>query len=59
MPIKGFVATDEKDSKLPAATKPSDIVISLHEIQKAEEQKLRKAANPIIKPLHILNVSQS
>lgn len=33
-----------------------DTVISLNEIQKAEEQKLRRAVNPVVKPLHILNI---
>lgn len=40
----------------PVQSSSEDIVISLNEIQKAEEQKQRKAVNPKIKPLHILNV---
>ncbi|KFM65426.1 Inhibitor of Bruton tyrosine kinase, partial [Stegodyphus mimosarum] len=33
-----------------------DIVISLSDIQKAEEQKLQRAANPKIKPLNLINI---
>lgn len=40
----------------PVQSSSEDIVISLNEIQKDEEQKQRKAVNPKIKPLHILNV---
>lgn len=40
----------------PVQSGSEDIIISLNEIQRDEEQKLRKAINPKIKPLHILNV---
>ncbi|KAG8179334.1 hypothetical protein JTE90_011598 [Oedothorax gibbosus] len=45
-----------EDPKLLAPANSPDIVISLHEIQMAEERKLRRAINPVIKPLHILNI---
>lgn len=54
-------SSSNKMSEKPSASTEhqnfQDTVISLNEIQKAEEQKLRRAVNPIIKPLHILNVS--
>lgn len=46
----------EAQSPTSAQNNSEDIVISLNEIQKSEEQKLRKAVNPKIKPLHILNI---
>ncbi|CAL1279292.1 unnamed protein product [Larinioides sclopetarius] len=60
-PLKSFPVTEEKKS-IPidilssSVESAKDIVISLHDIQLAEEQKLRRAANPKIKPLHILNI---
>ncbi|KAF8773228.1 Inhibitor of Bruton tyrosine kinase like protein [Argiope bruennichi] len=61
-PLRSFSVTEEKKPKpstdiLSSSVESSkDIVISLHDIQLAEEQKLRRAANPKIKPLHILNI---
>ncbi|GIY10667.1 inhibitor of Bruton tyrosine kinase [Caerostris extrusa] len=59
-PVKSFSTAEQKKSNLrdnsPVVENSQDIVISLHDIQLAEEQKLRRAAQPTIKPLHILNI---
>uniref|UniRef100_A0A2L2YAE7 Inhibitor of Bruton tyrosine kinase n=1 Tax=Parasteatoda tepidariorum TaxID=114398 RepID=A0A2L2YAE7_PARTP len=40
----------------PSQENTKDVVISLHDIQKAEEQKQRRTLNPKIKPLHLINI---
>ncbi|GFY53971.1 inhibitor of Bruton tyrosine kinase [Trichonephila inaurata madagascariensis] len=62
-PLEGLSATDDAGKKSKpmdninsCASSPQDIVISLRDIQLAEEKKQHRAFNLKIKPLHILNI---
>ncbi|GFR04013.1 inhibitor of Bruton tyrosine kinase [Trichonephila clavata] len=59
-PLKGLSTAGEKSKPMDninsCASSPQDIVISLHDIQLAEEKKQHRAINIKTKPLHILNI---